>query len=641
MGEPGRDTGATQSPRSRSPGPRGSGGAASRGRDAASAAWSTDRPALDEWLLKNVNDNRILERLAEAPVMKRRNWVLQCMERKVTNPDSWLAACLRNFAMDETEKRLTGIDRFGQAVRGDAQPVYSGDRRGVANVDANSGGGPSIASSSPPSQDVLPKNPPSWAKRTFAFWPSKKSELVGAVMENLNREEQETFGELDPPTMAALAYALVLAVPDTPNGASAVMKEWLKRRDDFRGLGSSSFSASDSGSGSMPPLEIQMIVVGNNDVRGTLLATLTTRIISKMSNVSGISFSKPMVFSGSQQQTDDIVSLEKSCGFVESREERNFCDLEAYLARESEKMVADGRKVLVIAILPPAEELMEFQADPSCAALHLPEARWIFELSRHIEEMNKLLGSANVASVMFSPSQMNENCQKELANHFGPKIDQPLPASARAANHPDVYAFPKETVWTTVLEPNPIAIEFDGWKLKPDIGSKMKQTVNMATKLVSCLVADMFKERPLSDDEKEIMTDMKATHRETGERRALSREWWLGEYNLTETPLPSFWREKFKCAGTIISASGLSSKAGGPGTPCGQVRYCMQCEKVLKMLDEGYNMHSLVNGTVNVIMKAVSTWRRKTGHELFQRSATVQSSHHCGDDCVHYQSIKR
>ncbi len=623
--------------RSRSP-TRGSAMAA-----ASTPPWTTERPGCDDWIKRNVADPGVLEKLAELPVAKRRQLVLTCIDKKVQNPDAWLFSCCRNYRLDEAEKRLTGVDRFGMPVNSHGPPGVSTSGWGGSPTMAASGVSPRGAASPPacsPAMDMMQQTkPPQWAREAFRAWPGDKSSLIAAVMDNLNREEADAFAELDPVTMSALAMALTLAAPDVESGASKVLAQWLKRRDAFTTLAPSVSFGAAVASCTAAPIVIQLIMVGNADVRGTLLSTLTSRVVTKMDHTANVQFCKPIVLAETDEQIKDITSLETACALVESDSTRTWSEMHALMEREAEKWKEQQRRFVVVSMLSPTAQLMEDQKSGSDRGLHGPGSRWIFPAAQMTAVIAKAVGPEYVASVTFAPRDMNAKSQDLLTKFFGAQIERALPKTASPGNEPAVYAIPRETVWSEVLESKALNPEWDGWKVPSAMMNLQDNGVNLATSAMRLMVIDMFKERALADGEKALMMSVRAQHCQTGELRALPREWWFSVYGLSETPVPSFYKEKYKCACTIISATGMPARSTGSGVPCGRDRYCMQCEKTLKMMDAGYNMNALVNGVVSVITKAVSSWRRGGQATLFNREIAAEMDHACGDDCVQFASL--
>ncbi len=88
---------------------------------------------------------------------------------------------------------------------------------------------------------------------------------------------------------------------------------------------------------------------------------------------------------------------------------------------------------------------------------------------------------------------------------------------------------------------------------------------------------------------------------------------------------------------SCYGVTGLAGK-GNSAQPCGRARYCENCEKVIQQLDQGYHFIVLVNGTTNIITRALGLWRRGSDGAEWTRPENWDRRHQCGISCPHNPS---
>ena len=239
---------------------------------------------------------------------------------------------------------------------------------------------------------------------------------------------------------------------------------------------------------------------------------------------------------------------------------------------------------------------------------------------------------------MFAPNNMNTETQETLKALIGERVDTVTPCRNTVSNTPIMFATPSGVVYQAIVEESAMMREHDGWKVSEKVYEWASENDSLGTKAINMLAAHLFKERPLTAAENKLKEDLLAEHKDTGETRYLGRDWWLHQYGLLgPTPLPSYYKCKMPCYGQIIEVTGLAGK-GNSAQPCGRARYCENCEKVIQQLDQGYHFIVLVNGTTNIITRALGLWRRGSDGAEWTRPENWDRRHQCGISCPHNPS---
>ena len=89
----------------------------------------------------------------------------------------------------------------------------------------------------------------------------------------------------------------------------------------------------------------------------------------------------------------------------------------------------------------------------------------------------------------------------------------------------------------------------------------------------------------VTDAEKSNLIRIRVQHCQTKEIRYAGRHWWCLWLGMQATPMPQILDDLFPCYEHIWTATGALCKDQHPNsTPCGRLRDCNMCERVLDML---------------------------------------------------------
>jgi hypothetical protein len=144
----------------------------------------------------------------------------------------------------------------------------------------------------------------------------------------------------------------------------------------------------------------------------------------------------------------------------------------------------------------------------------------------------------------------------------------------------------------------------------------------------------VFQERPLTLLEQNTISSFTMTHVQTGEKRLVSREWWLRWFGYNKTSLMNHVNTLFPCHVRIFSVTGQPAVSGpASGEPCGKLRYCSNCEKAFAVLDGTFSLPVMVDATVALVIKARQLWSSGQDDVPWVRHVDINRTHMCGDSC--------
>ena len=609
--------------------------------------WSCEHAGLDDMIKRGNFEQQTLTKMAEVPLKIRVRWIQDVIAKQITDPNAWIGKCYGNWASERKTEGLTGVDRFGK-------PIMNGTRTGGSspggqtreNTSGRTSFGLSASAWTTPSYGGgRPSTDPGsagggeapvWAKQAFEMWPKDKSGLVTEVCRHLNSDATDLVMELDAPDAAAMCFGLVLAAPASEEGLSLLTKQWLQRRGTFKAKLASPVEASSQPLSAGQQTNIMFIIIGINDGRAAMLAHAASKIM-KSQYGDETKFEMPVIIAPTAFK--EIEVLQQTCSLSPFRSDvTTMSDMEPFIERTAHEWITRHTKFLVVHMLAPSEELLKMQEVCTSDGLHSPGARWIFEAAAVTECLCKAVGQNNVASIFFSPKELNQETTTVLKSMFGDRMENVTPCLNTFSNTPTIFAVPSGCVYQALIPEKPKCVEHDGWKIEPKVYDWATKNQSLGSQAVSLLWKKIFQERDWTSEEKDLMRALVAEHGQTGEQRYISREWWMMQYGiLGDTPMPGFYKGRMPCHGQIYASTGLSGK-GSAAVPCGKVRYCGNCETLIRQLDQGYHFHVLVNAVTNVLTKALGMWKRGAESPGFNRPDFWATSHQCGDTCTHASS---
>ena len=181
----------------------------------------------------------------------------------------------------------------------------------------------------------------------------------------------------------------------------------------------------------------------------------------------------------------------------------------------------------------------------------------------------------------------------------------------------------------------------DGWKWTPDQseaqqGSDGELVMNSSPSgaVAQACSEAVFDAGSVESKLKSAIQVQQMTHQATNEKRLMSVKLWLHILGLRQTCIPNIAREDFPCFELILQVTGQQAPTGlSSAVPCGQGRWCNNCEHFLTLLGKCVHV-PLHTDTLVVLLKSASrAW--KAGHLDFWEACPEHEPHDCGPSCPH------
>ena len=181
----------------------------------------------------------------------------------------------------------------------------------------------------------------------------------------------------------------------------------------------------------------------------------------------------------------------------------------------------------------------------------------------------------------------------------------------------------------------------DGWKWTPEAtealqGSDGEPVMNSSPSgaVVQACGEVVFDAAVVDSKMKSAIRVQQMTHQATQEKRLMSVKLWMYVLSLRETCIFNIAREDFPCFELILQVTGQQAPPGlSSAVPCGQGRWCNNCEHFLTLL--GKCVHVPLHTDTLVVLLKSSTQAWQAGNLDFWHECPEHEPHDCGPSCPH------
>ena len=143
----------------------------------------------------------------------------------------------------------------------------------------------------------------------------------------------------------------------------------------------------------------------------------------------------------------------------------------------------------------------------------------------------------------------------------------------------------------------------------------------------------MFRPGSVTMNEKDNLHRIRIQHMETKEIRYAGRVWWAHWLGMTKSKISFVLDSLYPCNENIFHTTGeFCKEAVGTSGPRGAKRYCRQCEQVLGLLGQAWNLLAMTDITTTIIEQALQEWTLPHAGTDWQE-LPVFPVHQCGPNC--------
>ena len=593
----------------------------------------------DRFFEENVLEQQIRLEFLEIPQWKRKTIIVKCMERMPDNIHSWLASCIRNHRTSEIAKRMEQIAN----VHGPRSSAPRANMSG-AGLSPEARRACGMSQLSVATQPVEPsgkfgangmdrREPAVWTAEVIAAWPDKKSKVVQGFLTAINPATQARVHALAPATQACVAMSVALHICEG-DSADSLTDECLLR------LHAGTQGRPTNGSTVMSPrpatatIQLQLIFVAPEPLVALVLARAFTSAMETVCPGAFLLLPLVIVSPGGVPSVRLPQEAERLKLSIDSAT-TSMATMEAFVETNKANFKQYGIKTVFVSMIEAFTDVAGSPPQRNATALHSAAYRFLWQVTRCSHSLRATTGDNGVCELVFAPSKLEDDMKMELGKVVGPICASMNVSYNHVVPAPCVFCTPGGSAMVPVCRADEFQTqEIDGWSLPAEPHVTEDISGGLVSFIARASEIGVFQERPLTLLEQNTISSFTMTHVQTGEKRLVSREWWLRWFGYNKTSLMNHVNTLFPCHVRIFSVTGQPAVSGpASGEPCGKLRYCSNCEKAFAVLDGTFSLPVMVDATVALVIKARQLWSSGQDDVPWVRHVDINRTHMCGDSC--------
>jgi hypothetical protein len=617
--------------------------------DTVPPAWTTGIPACDEWLLSQVYDPTVLTEFALIPMYSRKRIALKCIETPPSDAVRWLSACIRNQKTKELENRL-----MGPSPQSASRP-FSGESEIRAGSCANTspgttytdaprrrplgGSSPSIGQATNTvigvQGGVLGKAP-TWARRALSFYPDKKGRFLAEVYEHLSASTGQSVQALEPQWQVGVCLAVCLLCDENAGSIDCQVRCALQRL------------AGDGEPQNPVPRALDMDAAVTNKKLTILPVFCFPRLaVTALSHFCAANILKSLrpdltiewlpalLVSGDVQDQAAAGSLTRNgCQVQLEKVMLEPAMLMEHLRAQVPRFKQDNVKFLFVNVFTADADSEQLTADK---VLHSSGLRVCWMIASVVRMLRVACGGTAVAEWTLLANSKTESQKSAVSSLFGKDLD-----SAEGFDRYLVLGLDSTIVTNPIgVSSSPLStpidhnILLDGWRPHAAVETMSAPTTwpRVSAAFPKCLQDTLFGDQPTEAALIGSMNFCRMVHSTTGDIRYWSVAMFLKVLGYGRTPMQAMISDLMPCHERILPTTGQKATlANLAGKPCGEKRYCLNCEAALEMLLRTRDLPSIVDSLVALLLKTLTCWSDLGGVSWHERSE-CEVDHICGAQC--------
>jgi hypothetical protein len=617
--------------------------------------WSTGIPACDEWLITQVYDPSVLTEFAQIPIYSRKSITLKCMQCPPTDAVRWLSACIRNQKTKDLEARLLGNTppSSSKPFLGE-QEIRTGSSAGspalTGTADAQrrrplSGSAPSAGPSSNTGIDVqrdVSSRVPAWVQRALTFYPDKKGSFLTEVYGQMSAASAEQVQAMAPAWQVGVCLAVCLSCDEREGSIDSVVCCALQRvAVDGRAQGPVPRALNMDAAATLKNVTVLPVLCFPRLAVSVLSYFCAANIVKSLRPDAMIDWLPALLVGGDVTDQGATCSLARSgCKVAVEKDMVQPAMLVEHLRDLLPKFKQQNVKFLFMNVFTADATSDQLNADQ---VLHSSGLRTCWPIAAAVRMLRVACGPTAVAEWTLLANANTKSQDAAVSSLFGEALG-------------DAEGFGKYMVLNlkSTIVTNPIGLTrcplsqavdhnalMDDWKhhAPVEMMSAPNTWPRVPAAFPKCLQDTLFGDQPTDAALISSLSFCRMVHSSTGAVRYWSVAMFLKALGYGRTPMKAMISDLMPCYEYILPTTGQKTTAENlAGKPCGDKRYCLNCEASLEMLLQTRDLPSIVDSLVALLTKTLTCWSESTAVSWHEDSECVVD-HICGAQCP--MSVRR
>jgi hypothetical protein len=592
----------------------------------------------------------VLTEFAQIPIYGRKRITLKCIETPPDDPVRWLSACIRNQKTKELETRLMGPSPPS------ASRSYSGDldiRAGstptssalMANQDAqrrrplscsapsaghaNSGVGENIG---------MTRKGPMWTQRALSYYPDRKGSFLSEVYGQMSAQSAQPVQALEPAWQVGVCLAVCLLCDE---GADSIDSEvrcaLLRIAHGGESKAPVPRSLNMDAAATKKTVTVLPVMCFPRMAVPTLSYFCATNILKQLRDDVTIDWLPALLVSADEQ--DRLFSnhlAKKGCNVAVENVMVQPAMLVEHLRARVPGFKKDNVKFLFMNVFTADESSAKLKADQ---VLHSSGLRPCWLIAAAVRMLRVECGTTTVAEWTLLSNATTESQDDAVSSLFGQALgvaeefERYMVLGLKAT----IVTNPIGLTRCPLSQPIDHNVLLDGWKHHASVEemSSPKKWPRVTAVFPRCLQDTLFGDQPTDAMLLSSMNFCRMVHSSTGDVRYWSVAMFLKTLGYDRTPMQAMISDLLPCYERILPTTGQKATAdNAAGKPCGNKRYCLNCETALEMLLQTCDLPTIVDSLVALVTKTMTCWSDNSEVKWHEKSECVVD-HICGTHCPH------
>jgi hypothetical protein len=596
-----------------------------------------------------VSTTSVLTEFAHIPIYSRKRIALKCIETPPSDAVRWLSACIRNQKTKELEARLMGPSPPSASKQFSGDPdIRAGSCAGSLAVTANTYAQPrrSLSGSSPSTgqaanavigmQCDVTGTVPTWTQRALSFYPDKTGSFLTEVYGQMTASSAQPIQALAPAWQVGVCLAVCLLCDEHQGSIDSLVRCALQRlAGDGEPQRPVPRSLDMDAAATMNKLTIMPVLCFPRLAVTALSYFCAANILKSLRPDVTINWLPALLVSGDVTDQSATSSLARNgCQVQMEKVMIQPGMLVEHLRGQVPRFKRDSVRFLFMNVFTVDADSDHLKTDQ---VLHCSGLRTCWLIAAAVRMLRVECGATAVAEWTLLANAKTDSQNTAVSSLFG-----------EALGADDGFERYKVLTLNSTIVTNPIGLTrcplsqavdhnvlHDGWKHHASVESMSAPNTwpRVSAAFPKCLQDTLFGDQPTDAALIGSISFCRMVHSTTGDVRYWTVGMFLKALGYGRTPMQAMISDLTPCHEWILPTTGQKAAVENQaGKPCGNKRYCLNCEAALEMLLQTRDLPSIVDSLVALLTKTLTCWSDFAAVSWHESSECVVD-HICGPQC--------